>query len=240
MNCSLPGSSVPGGMLSQARMLESFATSFSRWSSRPRDGTLTSSLGRWILSRWATWEYIGSPVWSPYFFRGSIRVLSHLVPRSLLDSCLIISFTLSHFSVPLSLNVTACHLIPQDRKVESGSIILAPSSLISSLWLGAPESFHLAFLCGRLSGTICRHFYMDYCSSLVSLHLCWPHTIPALHCGQSDLFETNIGSDHFLLDHLQWLLWIHTIGVTHLPVLPPIMPLSISLCIPYSLLTGAT
>ena len=40
MDCSLPGSSIHG--IFQARMLEWGAISFSRWSSRPRDGTPVS------------------------------------------------------------------------------------------------------------------------------------------------------------------------------------------------------
>ena len=59
MDCSLPGSSVHG--ISQARILEWVAVSFSRGSSRPRDQTLISCIGRWIYFHWATWE--GSTVY---------------------------------------------------------------------------------------------------------------------------------------------------------------------------------
>ena len=52
MNSRLPGSSVYG--ISQARILEWVAISFSRGSSRPRDQTWVSCTGRWILDRWAT------------------------------------------------------------------------------------------------------------------------------------------------------------------------------------------
>ena len=57
MDCSLPGFSVHG--ISQARILEWVAISFSRGSSWPRDWTCMSwvlSLGRWILYHCATWE----------------------------------------------------------------------------------------------------------------------------------------------------------------------------------------
>ena len=54
MDYSLPGSSVHG--ISQARILEWVAISFSRGSSQPRDRTHVSCIGRGILSHWATWE----------------------------------------------------------------------------------------------------------------------------------------------------------------------------------------
>ena len=54
MDCSLPGSSIHG--ISQARILEWVAISFSRVSSWPRDQTCVSCIGRWILYHWATWE----------------------------------------------------------------------------------------------------------------------------------------------------------------------------------------
>ena len=47
MNCSPPGSSVHG--ISQARILEWVAISSSRGSSRPRDRTLVSCIGRQVL-----------------------------------------------------------------------------------------------------------------------------------------------------------------------------------------------
>ena len=47
MDCPPPSSSVHG--ISQARMLEPAAISFSRGSSPPRDGTCFSCIGSWIL-----------------------------------------------------------------------------------------------------------------------------------------------------------------------------------------------
>ena len=52
MDCSPPGSSVHG--ISQARILEWVAMSFSRGSSPPRDKT--HLLGRWIPYHWVTKE----------------------------------------------------------------------------------------------------------------------------------------------------------------------------------------
>ena len=54
MDCSLPGSSVHG--ISQTRILAWVPISFSRGSSRPRDRTCVSCIGRWILYRRATWD----------------------------------------------------------------------------------------------------------------------------------------------------------------------------------------
>ena len=66
MSCSPPGSSVLG--ISQARILQWVAISFSRRSSQPRDQTRVSCIshiGRWMLYHWATREdyfpFIGLP-----------------------------------------------------------------------------------------------------------------------------------------------------------------------------------
>ena len=58
MDCNPPGSSVHG--ISQARILEWVAISFSWGSSRPRDRTRVSSIGRQILYRRATREAQGT------------------------------------------------------------------------------------------------------------------------------------------------------------------------------------
>ena len=52
MDCSPPGSSAQG--ISQARILEWVAISFSRGSSWPRDGTCVSCISSWVLHLWAT------------------------------------------------------------------------------------------------------------------------------------------------------------------------------------------
>ena len=54
MGCSPPVSSVYG--ISQARILEWVAISFSRGSSQSRDQTRVSYIGRQFLFLWATWE----------------------------------------------------------------------------------------------------------------------------------------------------------------------------------------
>ena len=54
MDCSPPSSSVHG--ISQGRILESVAISFSTESCLPRDQTHISFIGRQILYHWATWE----------------------------------------------------------------------------------------------------------------------------------------------------------------------------------------
>ena len=54
MDCSPPGSSVHG--IVQASLLEWVAISFSRGSSRPRDRTLVSCIGRWVLYHSSTRE----------------------------------------------------------------------------------------------------------------------------------------------------------------------------------------
>ena len=54
IDCSPPGLSVHG--ISQARILEWVAISFSRGPSWPRDRICISCSGRWILSQWTTRE----------------------------------------------------------------------------------------------------------------------------------------------------------------------------------------
>ena len=54
VDCSPPGFSVHG--ISQARILEQVAMPSSRGSSRPKDWTCISCIGRWILYHCATWE----------------------------------------------------------------------------------------------------------------------------------------------------------------------------------------
>ena len=54
MDCSLPGSSICG--ISQARILEWVAVSFSRGSSQPRDQTQVSCIAGKLFTFWATRE----------------------------------------------------------------------------------------------------------------------------------------------------------------------------------------
>ena len=63
---TLPGSSVHG--ISQARILERVAISFSRESSRPRDWTCVACIGRWILYTRATWGALWLSLPGSYLF----------------------------------------------------------------------------------------------------------------------------------------------------------------------------
>ena len=75
MDCSPPGSSVHG--ILQARILEWVAVSFSRGSSRPKDRTWVSYVGREILYHQDTWGARHENTWKrdksmrcgfPFFF----------------------------------------------------------------------------------------------------------------------------------------------------------------------------
>ena len=73
-DCSRPGSSVHG--ISQVRILEWVAISFSRGSCRPRDQNCTSSvfcIGRWVLPQLSHW---GRPVFLVIFIYLTARGLS--------------------------------------------------------------------------------------------------------------------------------------------------------------------
>ena len=69
-DCSPPGSSVHG--ISQPRILEWAAISFSKGSSWSRDWTHTSCIGRWILHLWAASEALSSL--SCWLFQNVIRM----------------------------------------------------------------------------------------------------------------------------------------------------------------------
>ena len=62
MDCSPPGSSTHS--ISQTRILEQVAISFSRGSSQCRDQTHVSCFGRWMLYQWVTWEALS---WFTHF-----------------------------------------------------------------------------------------------------------------------------------------------------------------------------
>ena len=75
MHCSPPGSSVH--VISQARILEWVAISFSKGSSRPRDQTFISCIGRCILYHCATWKahcVLGSFVWDWYIYTTMYKI----------------------------------------------------------------------------------------------------------------------------------------------------------------------
>ena len=71
MYCSLPGSSAHG--ISQARIPEWVAISFSRGSFWPRDWTHISYIGRLVHYHWATRE---APHPNPYIYTEIIRLLT--------------------------------------------------------------------------------------------------------------------------------------------------------------------
>ena len=97
MDCSSPVSSVHG--ISQARVLEWVAISYSRGSSRPRDRTDNSCfsyIGRLILYHWATWE----------------------APQRILHANDWLIGSLSHSYLPPS---TSCPIIPWDNSLSRDS-----------------------------------------------------------------------------------------------------------------------
>ena len=97
MDCSPPGFSVHG--LSQTRVLEWVANSFSMGSSRPRDQTCISFIGRGILSHWATWE---API-----FATSVLVLGTIFHS---DSCCSLCLELLPDSLPWVVALKSCCL----------------------------------------------------------------------------------------------------------------------------------
>ena len=73
VDCSSPGSSVHG--ISQTRILEWVAISFSRGSSWPRDWICISCIGRQILYHWATrevWVFLLSLLLCSLIFLGAV------------------------------------------------------------------------------------------------------------------------------------------------------------------------
>ena len=65
-DCNQPDSSVRE--ISQARILEWVAISSSKGSSRPRDQTYISCIGRWIFYHWASWEALAANDTISFFF----------------------------------------------------------------------------------------------------------------------------------------------------------------------------
>ena len=108
-DCSQPGSKVDG--ISQARILERVAISFSRGSYWPRDWTHISCIGRWILSAeppgkrfnliFLIWSY---HYWLWFSFLNSIYFVFAISHRTFIDK----NVSSSRFSVSL-------HILFQDR-----------------------------------------------------------------------------------------------------------------------------
>ena len=78
LDCSPPGSSVHG--ISQARILEWVAISFSKGSSPPRDQTRVSCIGRWILHHQATREAHGTMYLSKFVKSVTITISTDVTP----------------------------------------------------------------------------------------------------------------------------------------------------------------
>ena len=77
MNGSPPGS--PVHRISQARILEWVAISFSRGSSRSRDRTCISCIGRQVFYHWATWEALAP--WCVMLYIKALFNLCHFSNR---------------------------------------------------------------------------------------------------------------------------------------------------------------
>ena len=94
--CRPPDSFIHG--ISQARILEWVAISFSRWSSQPRDRTCVSYIGRRVLYHWTTWEALPTLVAKANW--------PHLCPFSYWLSC---SQELLFIIIPLFPEFSICH-----------------------------------------------------------------------------------------------------------------------------------
>ena len=132
MDCSPPGSSVHG--VSQAKMLESFAVSFSRGSSQPRGRIWLSWIGRQICYRWATWEAHGCS----YFYFVSTLSHSSLLDLTVLDRWdEIISFQCKESSDTTSAQALWWLPLQSDWKLDTWlwSRDTLPSAFLSTLCL---------------------------------------------------------------------------------------------------------
>ena len=86
MDCSLPASSIHG--ISQARTLEWVAISFFRGSSRPRDQTWVSCIGKRILYPWATKILVPQPGMEPVALAVEAQSPNHWTTREFPQSSL--------------------------------------------------------------------------------------------------------------------------------------------------------
>ena len=148
MDCSLPGSSVPGFL--QARILEWVAMPCSRGSSPPRDSTHVSCIAARLFLHWATWEapyrmtkmpkltlhfsglflargfqlYI--PKWTQFSF-------SNLISISLVLSVLCFSLSLSFPTLQIHCSLTFFFSKAASPETHSGSDGLMSSGAIPHL-----------------------------------------------------------------------------------------------------------
>ena len=100
MDCSPPDFSVHG--ISQAGILEWVAISSSRGSSRPRDWTGVSCIGRWILNHWASWEAPAYEITHP--LKTKQATFQHSLTRALFLSLFLLLRWPTLWGVCLSLN----------------------------------------------------------------------------------------------------------------------------------------
>ena len=75
MECNLPGSSVPG--ISEARILEGVAISFSRVSSQPRDQIWVSYIAGGFFSNWSTMGIVFFFFFAFIAFKIWVNLLAH-------------------------------------------------------------------------------------------------------------------------------------------------------------------
>ena len=136
MDCSLPGSSVH--WISQARILEWIAISFSRESSQPRDWTWVSCIGKWILYHWATREACGYwLIWQGIFFVHNIIIF---VVQSLSHIWLFVTPSTTAFQASLSFTISQSLL-----KLMSVKSVMPSNHFILCRPLLLPSIFHQGF-----------------------------------------------------------------------------------------------
>ena len=145
MDCSPPGSSVHG--IFEARILEQVAISFSRGSSRPRDQTCVSCIGRQILYHWAARE---------------AQFIHCIGKSSLLYSPVCYIFDSTGISDSICLWLTSLGIIP------STSIhVIADVKTSLFLWLSGILLY--AYLCVY---TYTHHIFIHSCWWTLRLLLC--------------------------------------------------------------------
>ena len=134
MDCSLPGSSSYG--ISQARIMEWVAISFSRGSSLPRDQTHISCIGRWVLYHWAPRE-------APKFLTGLDKSLTPLTCWTMTKIHINCSCSFQQPLLPVSRTQrSAKHLAscPLDILKTTGRSLRFPRYSVH--WITPKNSFH--------------------------------------------------------------------------------------------------
>ena len=109
MDWNPPGSSVHG--ISQARILEWVAISFSREFFWFRDWTHIPCIGRWILYHWATWEAQLYCDWSAFCLPKSEAKINNLVFRLSFVLAIPLNRILLASCISVSLSVLWLHIL---------------------------------------------------------------------------------------------------------------------------------